>query len=64
VTLRYNTERPETVYVGANVVAGLDPQRILSKTLEMADKRGSWPNPLGDGRAAEKIVRTLKDDLG
>jgi UDP-N-acetylglucosamine 2-epimerase (non-hydrolysing) len=64
VTLRYNTERPETVYVGANVVAGLDPQRILSKTLEIADKRGSWSNPLGDGRAAEKIIKIIAEDLG
>ncbi len=64
VTLRYNTERPETVYVGANAVAGLDPQRILSKALEMVERRGGWPNPLGDGRAAERIVKILEEDVG
>ena len=64
VTLRYNTERPETVYVGANAIAGLDPQRILSKALEMVERRGGWPNPLGDGRAAERIVKILEEDVG
>jgi UDP-N-acetylglucosamine 2-epimerase (non-hydrolysing) len=29
VTLRENTERPETIDVGANVLAGTDPDRIL-----------------------------------
>ena len=35
VTLRDNTERPETVEVGANVVAGSQPSNILEAALEM-----------------------------
>ena len=64
VTLRYNTERPETVYVGANVVVGFSPQRILEETLKMLEKPRNWPNPLGDGRAAEKIINILLAEAG
>jgi len=64
VTLRHSTERPETVYVGANTVAGLVPEHVLEKTLEMVNKPRSWPNPLGDGKAAEKIVKILQEDVG
>jgi UDP-N-acetylglucosamine 2-epimerase (non-hydrolysing) len=64
VTLRHTTERPETVYVGANAIAGLTPERVLEKTLEMVSRPRSWPNPLGDGRAAEKIVNILREEAG
>jgi len=64
VTLRHSTERPETVYVEANAVAGLTPERVLEKTLEMVSKPRNWPNPLGDGRAGEKIVKILLEEVG
>jgi UDP-N-acetylglucosamine 2-epimerase (non-hydrolysing) len=56
VTLRDNTERPETVAVGANVLAGAAPENILKSARGMlaADRR--WKNPFGDGRAAVRIV--------
>jgi UDP-N-acetylglucosamine 2-epimerase (non-hydrolysing) len=56
VTLRENTERPETLDVGANALAGTDPGRIMEKAEEMLAKRGRWRNPFGDGKAAERIV--------
>ena len=56
VTLRDNTERPETIEVGANRLAGASPQRILDEAALMAGRRGGWVNPFGDGKAAEKIV--------
>ena len=56
VTLRENTERPETLDVGANALAGTDPGRIMEKAEEMLAKRGGWRNPFGDGKAAERIV--------
>jgi len=59
VTLRYNTERPETVDVGANVLAGTVPQMILKKSLEMFNKARNWENPFGDGKASKKIVDIL-----
>ncbi|ACV46226.1 MULTISPECIES: non-hydrolyzing UDP-N-acetylglucosamine 2-epimerase [Halomicrobium] len=59
VTLRENTERPETVEFGANQLAGVDPQRILTSTREMLEKESTWDNPFGDGQAADHILEIL-----
>ena len=59
VTLRENTERPETVTVGANVVAGTDPDEVLSHAVEMRQGPHEWENPFGDGTAAIQIVDTI-----
>jgi len=56
VTLRDNTERPETIEVGANVIAGNSPVDMLAATREMLMREASWPVPFGDGRAAERII--------
>ncbi|MBS7637784.1 UDP-N-acetylglucosamine 2-epimerase (non-hydrolyzing) [Candidatus Bathyarchaeota archaeon] len=64
VTLRYNTERPETLDVGANVLAGTDPHEIVKKTRIMANKRSCWENPFGDGKAGERIVQILWEKYG
>ena len=57
-TLRHNTERPETVDVGANILAGTDPKRIQEAVRTMMNRpRGDWKNPFGDGTAGERIVR-------
>ncbi|HEY5313523.1 MAG TPA: UDP-N-acetylglucosamine 2-epimerase (non-hydrolyzing) [Pirellulales bacterium] len=59
VTLRENTERPETLEVGANVLAGSDPEQIvLGCRRQMAARRG-WQQPLGDGSAGQRIARRL-----
>lgn len=63
VTIRENTERPETVEVGANVVAGVEPEGIVRSALMMIDRKREWPNPFGDGHAAERIVKTLDEKL-
>jgi UDP-N-acetylglucosamine 2-epimerase (non-hydrolysing) len=59
VTLRYNTERPETMDVGANIIAGTEPKQILEKTKTMLYAKRKWENPFGDGTAAKKIVDIL-----
>jgi UDP-N-acetylglucosamine 2-epimerase (non-hydrolysing) len=56
VTLRNNTERPETVGVGANMVAGLETDTVMRAVSEMENKPGNWENPFGDGTAAKKII--------
>jgi len=63
VTLRDNTERPETIEVGANTLAGAEPKRILEKTKLMIDDDRGWPNPFGDGKAGERIVSILEERL-
>ena len=64
VTLRDNTERPETMEVGANLLAGTDPERILNCAKSMMDGGGEWENPFGDGDAGEKIQRVMTAGLG
>lgn len=59
VTLRDNTERPETIDVGANILAGASPERILECSRLMLAKANNWPNPFGDGTAGKKIVRII-----
>jgi len=63
VTLRYNTERPETIEVGANILAGADPNEILKKTQLMLNRKNQWKNPFGDGDAGKKIVQTLTKEI-
>ena len=64
VTLRYNTERPETLDVGANLLAGTEPTEIVKRTKYMLNKSANWENPFGDGRAGERIVKIVRDRLG
>ncbi|EFW90113.1 UDP-N-acetylglucosamine 2-epimerase [Haladaptatus paucihalophilus DX253] len=56
VTMRDNTERPETIDVGANVLAGTDADEILESAAEMDRTAPDWTNPFGDGTAGERIV--------
>ena len=59
VTLRDNTERPETLEVGSNLLAGTLPDKILRCTRLMLNKENKWSNPFGDGKAGERIVKIL-----
>jgi UDP-N-acetylglucosamine 2-epimerase (non-hydrolysing) len=59
VTLRDNTERPESVQVGANVLAGADPKTIVASARTMRERPRDWANPFGDGRSGEHIVDLL-----
>lgn len=59
VTLRDNTERPETIEVGANILAGTTPSNILSSAREMLKRKVDWQNPFGDARASKRIVDVL-----
>jgi len=61
VTLRKNTERPETLKVGSNILAGTSPQKILSSVSKMLMKKNNWKNPFGDGKSGEKIIKVLID---
>jgi len=70
ITLRYNTERPETVLVGINKIVGTEWQKIVEEAIKSIDSRseiikraGIIPNPFGDGRAGEKISLILKHKL-
>jgi UDP-N-acetylglucosamine 2-epimerase (non-hydrolysing) len=59
VTLRDNTERPETLEVGSNVLTGADAFRMVVKARRMMQQGNGWKNPFGDGRAGEAIIDHL-----
>ncbi|WP_286270997.1 non-hydrolyzing UDP-N-acetylglucosamine 2-epimerase [Thalassotalea hakodatensis] len=57
ITLRENTERPESIEVGANVLVGLDGDKALAAAEKWLAKGDfSWENPFGDGHVAETIL--------
>ena len=61
ITLRDNTERPETVEIGTNELIGTNPESIqpaLKKVLSGKWKKGSIPAKW-DGKTAERIVDVL-----
>jgi UDP-N-acetylglucosamine 2-epimerase (non-hydrolysing) len=59
VTLRETTEWTETVEIGANTLAGTDPERIVAAADHMLQAPTGWTNPFGDGAAATRIVDTV-----
>lgn len=63
VTLRDSTERPETVKVGSNRLAGFDPDRVVREARRMLRRPRRWSNPFGDGRSGERVVRILMREM-
>ncbi len=61
VTLRDNTERQETIDIGANILAGSSSDRILECLNVMLNRAKNWRNPFGDGRAGERIVKIVTE---
>ncbi len=67
LTLRYNTERPETVTAGGNILVGSDKDAILEnvgKILsdeEFRDNMKNAPNPYGQGNSAKLTVDAIED---
>jgi UDP-N-acetylglucosamine 2-epimerase (non-hydrolysing) len=59
VTLRDNTERPETIEVGSNMLAGTSSERIFKAAKIMVKRQRGWANPFGDGKTAQKIINIL-----
>jgi len=64
VTLRESTERPETVEVGGNIIAGTQPNKVLECVNIMLKKKKDWENPFGEGNTGKKIAKYLLKSLG
>lgn len=60
ITLRNNTERPETIKVGSNVLVGTNKNKILNNFERMINKKRNWKNPFGDGSTGKKIIKLIK----
>ncbi|NJE75766.1 non-hydrolyzing UDP-N-acetylglucosamine 2-epimerase [Thermococcus sp. ES12] len=65
LTLRYNTERPETIEAGGNILVGLEKERAIGYLRKLMDdeefyrRMASAPNPFGDGKSGERIADIL-----
>lgn len=60
LTLRYSTERPETVEAGGNTLVGTDVQLIVKETRKRLTSQQRWVGRgsiLGDGKAGVRIAR-------
>ncbi len=64
VTLRENTERPETLEIGANVLAGTKPDRVRAAVRTQLERPPSWSNPYGDGTTSDRIASHVDAFLG
>jgi UDP-N-acetylglucosamine 2-epimerase (non-hydrolysing) len=65
ITLRDNTERPVTVEHGTNVLAGSNPERIVTEFNRLcgSDRRPTLSPRHWDGDAAKRIIKVLMDDF-
>jgi UDP-N-acetylglucosamine 2-epimerase (non-hydrolysing) len=65
ITLRNTTERPETVTIGSNILAGTKPENIIEYIRDMVNgkwKKGAIPE-LWDGKTAERIIERISNDI-
>ena len=63
ITIRHNTERPETVFCNANILAGSSKSSIIKSFNKIYSSKNKWSNPFGNGDTASKIYQTLVDNL-
>ncbi|MBM4240833.1 MAG: UDP-N-acetylglucosamine 2-epimerase (non-hydrolyzing) [Euryarchaeota archaeon] len=65
ITLRYNTERPETVKAGGNILVGADKEKIINSVNEILSNHNLYNrmqnalNPYGNGKASERIIDAI-----
>ena len=67
LTLRYNTERPETVSAGGNILVGSDTEKIIEYANKIindetfANKMQNAKNPYGEGNAAGLMLDSIEN---
>jgi len=59
ITLRENTERPETIEVGASILTGPNKQKIISATAKQLKCKRNWPNPFGTKDSSLRIMNLI-----
>ena len=60
VTLRDNTERPETIAAGSNQLSGANADRILECAKQMINRANEWKNPFGEGLSSSLIIESIE----
>ncbi|HEU0050811.1 MAG TPA: UDP-N-acetylglucosamine 2-epimerase (non-hydrolyzing), partial [Patescibacteria group bacterium] len=60
LTLRSNTERPETIEAGGNILFyETNPAALVSSIRELEARPRTWPCPFGDGKTAKRVLDIL-----
>ncbi len=60
ITLRENTERPETIEAGGNFLfPGVNPKELTTLALKLASTPRDWPCPFGNGHTAEQVLNFI-----
>jgi UDP-N-acetylglucosamine 2-epimerase (non-hydrolysing) len=60
ITLRENTERPETLKNEMNILAGTTSEKILQSVKNMLNKKERiWQNPFGKGDTTDRIIKII-----
>ena len=65
ITLRYNTERPETVKAGGNILVGSQKDKIIDTVKELLsnsdlyNKMKKAENPYGEGNSSKQILDAI-----
>lgn len=66
ITLRYNTERPETISAGGNILAGTTSSQIskninmILEDREVYESMSNAVNPYGDGTSSKRIYDIIR----
>lgn len=69
LVMRDTTERPEAVAAGTVKLVGTDIQAIINNVSQLLDDEAEYKtmsqahNPYGDGKACERIIEVLEQDL-
>jgi UDP-N-acetylglucosamine 2-epimerase (non-hydrolysing) len=69
LVMRDTTERPEGVEAGTALLTGADASAIVEHATRLLQDRAAYEamakarNPYGDGHAAERIVKRIREDL-
>lgn len=69
LVMRETTERPEGIEAGNARLVGVDREKIISNLIdliehpEVRDEMGRINNPYGDGKASQRIVRLIAQEI-
>ena len=62
ITIRKNTERPETTSMGVNILVDYSKKKIITAIKKFLVRKIIWKNPYGSN-VSEKILKILKKDF-
>ncbi len=64
LTIRENTERPETISIGANRLISINDHENLEKQIiKLIKNKRNWEHPFGSGKTSQKIFDILNNSF-